>query len=1339
MPLVDDPLANPLTLRGFNELPAPIEDQAAVQRKAQEAEEAARPVTIRSPIDKAIAAATALVNPAAAAATYLIGSDVGRAAFRNDNTVVSAITKAQETLGVNNDLAQPNYSAWDEIAGTKYEQYWRGTFMGSNNANYTKALMASIDRQEDDRRTVAAGGWSGTAAGILAGTIDPTILIPGGGEIVAGKGMWTVGRGALAGARAGAVGVAAQEALLQGSQDVRPLEESALNVGAGVVLGAVLGGGLAGALAPIKRIAAEEALTKLDGMTTSVPGSVGAAATEGFNINDLTISGGVTERLAKGTAITPNLRGNFREAPLARQSYQELASNPLTQRGHLEGKSLGGSVEDNINVSLGETLGQALESHAEAYSAAKKTPGFGMTSDAYDTAIGEAMHSGDVGVNDQISAAAKLWRAQVFDPLSKQAVDLGMMPEDLDVKTALSYFSRQYNQDAMIAKRPEFIDTTTEYLNGLMKQTYAEHSDKLRTRTARLDQEAKDLQLSPEERAAEVEGLQQRVAQLEADRPNEVQLQSKINAEQGKLRNAATGEEKAKIKENVKALRDSGGEEFKNYLRDKSDIAGRRRAIDFNVPGLAEKSAKIEASIANTAESNQRALMRILNKGQRVAKELRKYDEVKLAGTISDLRTQFHQLIEASNAAQDRFAKTIETLKDAPELVKKRLETLQQKEASRFERLNKLDERLQAAEGLDYKASVAEIKASIDEMIKEVSEKVLTKGERVKAWRDKMAALDPEKVKARLASVEELKKEMARAFADRWETGRLGKGVDPHNPNAEVDFTEHAKDLAVDLHNRIVGNDYGTNVVDPQFRLPIARGPLKDRTFFIPDEKIEGFLEKNVVKVATKYARSMAAQIELTRKFGDVNMAGRLDEIEKQYDVLMEGAETEKDRLALDKDRKGTISDLQALRDLTLGTYLAKENASTAGRVVRGLMNFNYIRSMGGAALPSVSDIYGPAMFHGLGRYMEQGVGALMDGVVRAKLVKEAKYAGIAENLGHHRLLTMAEIGDPYARGNAVERFLDNMTHVASKWNGLNMLTNFEKEFTAIVVQDHLNEAIMKGTDKKFLAWSGIDDDFRSVLKAQLDQYADNHDGVLVANTDKWDNWDAVRAYRVAIARSVNSDIVTRGIGDIPLAWYRPMYRLLTQFKTFNLAAHQRMFLRATQLGPAQFASGMIGLTTIGMFATTLKALRGGEDNWKKFQESYKNPGYMIGEGLDQSGFFTLPLELSNMTEKASATGGFAFNPVKSPLLLAGRAINPDASLQGNTQKFNSVGPWGAVLGPSAGLTEDALRAAGGAQNAIVGDEVTQGQKKAAARLVPYQSYLGMKEMLQLVTGDSPY
>jgi len=163
-------------------------------------------------------------------------------------------------------------------------------------------------------------------------------------------------------------------------------------------------------------------------------------------------------------------------------------------------------------------------------------------------------------------------------------------------------------------------------------------------------------------------------------------------------------------------------------------------------------------------------------------------------------------------------------------------------------------------------------------------------------------------------------------------------------------------------------------------------------------------------------------------------------------------------------------------------------------------------------------------------------------------------------------------------------------------------------------------------------------------------------------------------------------------------------------------------------------------MTTMGMFLAALRAWRGGDDRWQKFKEAASNPGYLIGEGLDMSGLLALPIDVANTIEKLiPETVGRPINPIKSPMLAAGRLFNPDASMQGESVRFQSVGAAGVLGGPSANLLDQIKSASGIPAAMLSGKEVSKKQKRDFNAIVPFGSYFGLRELLQAMQGDSPY
>lgn len=89
-------------------------------------------------------------------------------------------------------------------------------------------------------------------------------------------------------------------------------------------------------------------------------------------------------------------------------------------------------------------------------------------------------------------------------------------------------------------------------------------------------------------------------------------------------------------------------------------------------------------------------------------------------------------------------------------------------------------------------------------------------------------------------------------------------------------------------------------------------------------------------------------------------------------------------------------------------------------------------------------------------------------------------------------------------------------------------------------------------------------------------------------------------------------------------------------------------------------------------------------------------------------------------------------NPLKDPLM----AAFPDAPQGGKGVRRIGVDPVGKLLGPTAGLVSDVSKASGAPTGAATGDGVTDSQAEAVKRLVPFQSYVGMRQVLDLLCTD---
>jgi hypothetical protein len=1026
------------------------------------------------------------------------GSVLG-AAFRQGNTLGSYF--ADQTRG-SPDFKEDGYNPWESIKGTKYEPNFKA-FGDIRNTIADANMKRQIDQEENDRKILEAAPFiQSFPAQLAAGIIDLPTLLPGGAFVRGAKGGFALGRSAAVVGGAAGMSTAAQELALHATQETRPLSESAINIGASVLLGGLLGAGGAKLLSKAewnssvaaidRQLAGDVTLPARDGIPVENAGlsSVGAAsAMEPVTLADVTIAGRMAGAVAAASRpLNPILRLLQSPSLQARLTFLQGFENPVYLKMNMEGRTVGDAAE-TLAKGWNAGLGTAVKATDEAFGEHIKAGG-NMTSREFREAVGRAMRRGDEDAeNPFVSKVAKEWRAKVFDPLKQAAIEAKLLPEDVSVETAASYFSRMWNRNKLIAREGEFKGIVQRWVDGQAPKWATD-----------FDRE--------------------------------------------------TAEKAAKLKD----------EKLRDYLTER-----------------------------------------------------------------------------------------------------------------RIERADRFDNPQQA--GIDIGNEV------FDTL-----------------------------------------------------TGRAGQGV------------------------------------RPEFVTVKARGPLKERTFNIPDHLVEDFLESDVDLVGRRYARVMGADVEIARKFGSVDMVDQIQKIRDDYAKLRSGMEDDQARRmfslrkgftaeeklsAIAAAEKSDIGDIEALRDLLRGTKQESPIERGYSRIVRAANHLNYIRSMGEVVLASITDAVRPAMVHGLGQFM-QTTGQIAGNMKAVKLsVGEAQLAGnVLERVLGHRLATITDIIDPYASRGPIEAMLENMTNFGSKWNGIRMWTDMMKSFASVMTQNRIlagveNFANIKPSEKAYLAYLGIDQGMAERIAAHFKNHGETLDGVKVANTEKWVTPDApgskvtavrdgkevvlseaagvkggldseaIRAYRAAMNKDVDSIIVQKGVADVPLFASTPTGKMLLQFKSFALASHQRVLLRGLQEDQARFLGGTIAMTAVGMMITYLKAVSGNRPETR--EKALKNPGWWIGEGFDRSGIVSAPMELANTFEKATG-----FNPVKSPL----KAMDDASQMSQKNQNRSDVG---SLLGPTVGMAGDVMAATPAIKNLVQGDEVTKGQKGAAERLLPFNSYMGLRQILRYV------
>jgi hypothetical protein len=1185
------------------------------------------------------------------------------AAFRQDNTVGSFLSSGSSSL-VRDDAFNP----WDEIKGTKYEPQF-ASFADVRNRQAFDVVKAKIDQETEDRKLLDSAPWyQSLPAQMAAGAIDLPSLIPGGAFVKGAKGGLSVARSALSVGAAAGLSSAVQETALQSMQETRTAGESAVNIGASVLLGGLLGAAGAKLLSPaewssaVARLEADLATGAADierGM--GVPASVGAAANEPATLAENAIAGRAASAVASSTAqLNPALRALTSPSAAYREEATKLFENALYLKKNDEGVASEPAVETFMKE-WNAGLARAVQNTEGAFSeyvkangggmAAEMAPGrFGlMTRSEFREEVGRAMRRGDESDNPFVAKVANEWRAKVFDPLKQAAIEMKLLPEDVSVETAQSYFSRMWNRQRLVAQEDRFKGIVQAWVERESPK-WAEQYDKgVERRLDPVRREIEELEMAKLRRAEE---SRQRGNEADTSEMTEGDIRQALRIVEG-------GAPKPKgVKTLSQFVLEAGG------LVDDAGELAHRGITNKARPGLIRKERR-------TAQGKGGGWT--LDDMARHAWENGYFPE-------NIQRPSIDQFVEALN---DDFHKVRAVLKRGEEDAYRLNELVAQLEADLS----------RAGVGVDGKASrfstSDEMRGAVERVYKALDAEADRK---IAALRDRLSEREADAMAEREARFIGDPKELSREIADEVFdslTGRAGEGP------------------------------------RPEFITIKARGPLKERTFNIPDDLVEDFLESDVDVVGRRYARVMGADVELARKFGSVDLKDQIAKIREDYKRLRELAQTEQERKALDKRERSDIGDLEAMRDMLRGTNPTNAWDHDFSRMVRSVNHVNYLRSMGEVALASLSETLRPAMVHGLLPYMKT-IGQLATNLKGIKMsVQEAQLAGnVAERALGQRLATLSDIADPYASRGPVEAFLENMTNVASRWNGIRLLTDMQKSIASVMTQNRVLQNVesygkIKPAEKRYLAYVGIDQSMAERIAAQFAEYGETVEGVRVAKTERWTDEVARRTYRAAINKDVDSIITTKSVADTPLFANTPTGRAMLQFKSFALASHQRVLLRGLQEDQTRFIGGMLAMSIVGMFATWLKAVSG--NRMEKLQDVGKNPGWWVSEGVDRSGVFSVPMELANTFEKATN-----FNPIKTPL----KALDEGSA---QSQRMQNRSLMGAIAGPSMGLVDDVGNVLGIPNKLVQGEDVSRAQKNAAERLVPFSSYLGMRQLFRYV------
>jgi hypothetical protein len=541
-------------------------------------------------------------------------------------------------------------------------------------------------------------------------------------------------------------------------------------------------------------------------------------------------------------------------------------------------------------------------------------------------------------------------------------------------------------------------------------------------------------------------------------------------------------------------------------------------------------------------------------------------------------------------------------------------------------------------------------------------------------------------------------------------------------------FKQAAGQTADEIYAKLTG--IGSDTV-PGYISPITRGPLKEKLLDIADNDAEMFLKNDAVEVLNSYVHKMGSDISLSRAFGRADMKDQLDALAKEYQEALGKTKTAAERRKLEKAYRSDESDLQAMRDLLRGHFNKHDPDSMMAQGGIALRDISYMTSLGGVTLSSMPDIARHTMVHGI----QRSFGDLLDNInlapeLKKMRIEDLKESGfLTERVLASRLMTLADVNDPMARGTMLTRVTGSMAQGFSKLTLINHWNDLQKAVDATLTQNRILRSVTSETLNKsevaYLRFLGIDDVSQRTIAEQYAKHGAKDGEAFIAGIKNWDDTPAVRqaelAFKAALRKEADTAVVSKGVADAPIISNTPLGKMLFQFTGFLFASHQRILLRGLQQADAGTAMGLTMIIAMGSLVAAIKQMETEKASELSGRPLYGPPlaewdtAKLLYEGVDRSSVLGLLGDFNNRLEKMGVYGLTRAMGVEEPA----RYTNRNKSA--------------VVFGPAAGKLESLFDVS---VAPFDNQPMSDAQIRSARSLMPFQNITGIRFIFDEIQGN---
>lgn len=1244
-------------------------------------------------------------------------------------------------FGDDMEPAQAGYTPFDDPQTADLQgDEWLAVANSDSPAETARHLRDLMDERKA-RDVLARSGGTGIAMSIAAGVLDPLTLLSIAIPVAAPATMGTRGTRIALGVAASMATDAAAEVAFHYGQPMRTWKDSALNIGAGALLTGVLGA-VATRVPKSEFELVEQSLRKdlqaaPDGSLSAARADTGAFQWGAVKLEDLDMDTTAARAAAKGMnwfLRSPTLNIMQRPFVEARKLLLESVHLPWAVRGNVEKALVNPTALETVaNQMHRKRLVDLLVAERDLYSKyVQKAKGTGKVLRRRE--FGHLAVWAARGEKVDIAEAGELGRILrgTYDADRAALRELTAAAGEAPFEGLDNYVTQMWDMHALRTNQPLFVEKMKKFLqeNPILPEDTPE-IQAARTRVA--DEGNVD---TPDELVSVVAARDARKQAADAGL-------------QARKATAADNEARA----NLSKLEDRVQQEASDLEGLKAERARLPQEIDRHNEEVARLTLENRSAVddARILAQNKQAAQKALEDNR--AQVSKAADDLKVAERESDSIAQELYELETRRAGlaediadPDKVRRAEATLDAKIERVKRRGHAA---EARRQDAMNRVVEAEQTRDRLkaqlqDVRTALTEAGATVKDtrkalkgmrtkdpgaLLDSLDKRIAARQKRIDALGGEIdaarkAILGPDKIADMKAIAKEVRAASRDAFKKAKEARDAASKVRAYNKAMKAaqelqrDDAELA-DEALNIYNNILGTHRGTlhtgTVHNPRV--------MRERKLNINPKDFQEFLVSDFDQIIGSYNRTMMPRIAAYKMgLDDASWKARLQAVTDEAKVLAT-ANPEKGAEIMDQLGK-TVQDLERIRARILN-QVGPTGASGAEQWVRAsriMRSYNYMRLLGGQVMSSVPDLGHVVTRYGMMPTMRKLARYVGSPEFRKLSKAQANRLGAAANaILDTRVGTLADIGDPLMGGRGVGAALERGTEVAStQFSRLTLMTAWNDMLQAMTVSLE-SDAILRAAKnydalsafkRGQLAAAGFDED---TLRRLATMPVIDEDGLLRAGTDAWTDRALAEKFNGAMSSAADVMTISRGAGDLPLIMDYELAKIMLQFKSFGMAAVNRVTIPTLQgLAHRDKATyqGLVMMLTLGATVNATKDIVAG-------REPSTEPDDLIRGAANWSGVF-------------------AFLPdVVDPIL----ALSPEPLRGLRSSKYTNRGPVETFLGPSIGTAGDVF----GAISGVTGPtnewddtpSLTARELHQLRKLVPLQNHFALRQIINAVEGET--